>query len=355
MKIIRVGVDLAKNVFQVHGVDRTEKPVWRRKLNRAEWLKVLLEKIEPGCEIGMEGCGSAHHWARELQAKGFTVKLIAPQFVKPYVKSNKNDANDAEAICEAMSRPNMRFVSVKSVEQQDTQAVHRVRFELSKQRTAKANQVRGLVAEYGLVAPKQLVQLRRAIPGWLEDAENGLTGRFRRLLNGLWHDLLALDQRMTELDGEIAQIANTDPVAKRLQQLRGVGPVIATAMVATVGEVKQFTNGRQMAASLGLTPRQNSSGGKERLLGISKRGDTYLRTLLIHGARSVVRTAKGKEDRLSQWVSRIAQNRHPNIAAVALANKTARIAWAMMKNGTEYQPNRVVQSGLGNASEAIVR
>lgn len=355
MKIIRVGVDLAKNVFQVHGVDRNEKPVWRRKLSRAEWVKVLLDKIEPGCEIGMEACGGAHHWARELQAKGFKVKLIAPQFVKPYVKNNKNDANDAEAICEAMSRPNMRFVTVKTVAQQDLQAVHRARFELNKQRSAKANQIRGLVTEYGLVAPKKLVQLRMAIPDWLEDAENGLSGGFRRLLDGLWHDLMALDQRMTQFDGEIAQIANTDPVAKRLQQLRGVGPVIATALVATVGDAKHFAKGREMAVSLGLTPRQNSSGGKERLLGISKRGDAYLRTLLIHGARSVLKTAKGKEDRLSQWISRIAQNRHPNIAAVALANKTARIAWAMMRNGTDYQPNRVVQPGLGNASEVIVR
>lgn len=235
----------------------------------------------------------------------------------------------------------MRFVSVKTVAQQDIQALHRVRFELSNQRKAKANQIRGLVAEYGLVAPKELQPLRAAIPGWLENAENGLTARFRRLLNGLWHDLMALDQRVTELDREIAQIATTDPVAKRLQQLRGVGPMIATALVATVGDVKHFANGRQMAASLGLTPRQNSSGGKERLLGISKRGDAYLRTLLIHGARSTLRTAKGKEDRLSQWVTRIAQSRHHNIAAVALANKTARIAWAMMKNGTDYQPKLV--------------
>jgi len=343
MKLIRVGVDLAKNVFQVHGIDRSETPVWRRKLSRANWLETLLETIEPGCLIGMEACGGAHHWARRLQGHGFKVRLIAPQFVKPYVKSNKNDANDAEAICEAMSRPNMRFVSVKTVEQQDIQAVHRVRFELSNQRKAKANQIRGLVGEYGLVAPKELAQLRVAIPGWLEDAENGLTDRFRRLLNGLWHDMLALDQRMTELDREIAQIAATDPVAKRLQQLCGVGPMIATAMVATVGDVKHFANGRQMAASLGLTPRQNSSGGKERLLGISKRGDAYLRTLLIHGARSALRTAKDKDDRLSRWVTRIAQNRHPNVAAVALANKTARIAWAMMKNATDYQPDRVAK------------
>jgi transposase len=241
--------------------------------------------------------------------------------VKPYVKSNKNEANDAEAICEAMSRPSMRFVAVKTVAQQDIQAAHRVRAELSKQRKAKGNQIRGLVSEYGLVAPKELVHLRAAIPAWLEDAENGLTGRFRRLLNALWHDLRALDQRMIELDREIALMATADPVAKRLQQLRGVGPVIATALIATVGDVKQFANGRQLAAALGLTPRQNSSGGKERLLGISKRGDAYLRTLLIHGARSALRTASNKDDRLSRWVTRIAENRHHNVAAVRLGQQ----------------------------------
>jgi transposase len=341
MKLLRIGVDLAKNVFQVHGVDRSEKPVWRKKLNRNEWLQAVLERIEPSCEIGMEACSGAHHWARQLQKRGYTVKLIAPQFVKPYVKSDKNDANDAEAICEAMSRPTMRFVAVKTVEQQDIQAVHRIRSELSSQRTAKANQIRGLCAEYGLVAPKELLQLRAAIPCWLEDQDNGLTERFRRLLTGLWHDLLGLDERIKELDREITLIAQTDPVAKRLQQLRGVGPIIATAIVANVGDAKQFANGRQMAASIGLTPRQNSSGGKERLLGISKRGDAYLRTLLIHGARSMIRTAKAKEDHLSQWVMKIAATRHPNIAAVALANKTARIAWAMMTKETDYRPELV--------------
>lgn len=326
MKLIRIGVDLAKNVFQVHGVDRSEKPVWRKKLGRQEWLETVLERIEPGCEIGMEACSGAHHWARQLQKRGYTVKLIAPQFVKPYVKSNKNDANDAEAICEAMSRPNMRFVAVKTVEQQDIQAVHRVRASLIEQRTAKANQIRGLTSEYGLTAPKELSQLRMAIPCWLEHQGNGLTERFRKLLYGLWNDLRTLDERVTELDLEIAQIAASAPVAKRLQQLRGVGPMIATALVATVGDATQFTCGRQMAASIGLTPRQNSSGGKERLLGISKRGDAYLRSLLVHGARAMIRTAKAKEDPLSQWVIKIATTRHPNIAAVALANKTARIA-----------------------------
>ena len=341
MKIKRIGVDLAKNVFQLHGVDHTEQVVLRRRLKRENWLKVLLQKIEPGCEIGMEACTGAHHWGRLLEARGYKVKLIAPQFVKPYVKSNKNDANDAEAICEAMSRPNMRFVQVKSVEQQDIQATHRIRSELIGQRTAKVNQIRGLVSEYGLVAPQQIQALRKAIPQWLEDGDNGLTGRFRRILNGLWGDLKVLDDRIGELDREIKSMALNIPVAVRLQTLRGVGPMIATALIAAVGDGQQFANGRQMAASLGLTPRQHSSGNKERLLGISKRGDSYLRSLLVHGARSAVYAARNKEDRLSQWVTRLAARRHTNVVAVALANKTVRMAWALLRNGTEYEPGRV--------------
>lgn len=337
MKLIRVGIDLAKNVFQVHGVDRSEKRTWRRRLRREEWVSMLTERAEPGCEIGMEACGGAHHWARELQKLGYKVKLIAPQFVKPYVKSNKNDAADAEAICEAMARPGMRFVPLKTVEQQDIQAIHRVRASLVEQRSAKGNQIRGLVAEYGLVAPKELLHLRRALPRWLEDESNGLTARFRWLLRGLKDELVALDQRIAELDHEIEKIAQSEPDAKRLMQLRGVGPMIATAMLATVGDARQFRNGRQMSASLGLTPKQHSSGGKERMLGISKRGDAYLRSLLIHGARAVIRTARAKNDPLSSWVIRLADRSHPNVAAAALANKTTRIAWAMLSRGTNYQ------------------
>jgi transposase len=340
MKITRVGVDLAKNVFQLHGVDRSDKCVWKRKLSRAKWLKVLLRETDPSCEIGMEACTGAHHWGRQLQARGYVVKLIAPQFVKPYVKSNKNDARDAEAICEAMSRPSMRFVGIKTVVQQDIQAVHRIRSELMSHRNAKANQIRGLVAEYGLVAPQQILALRRAVPDWLEDAENGLSVLFRRLLDGLWKDLKQLELRLTELDHEINVIANNNPDAKRLQQLRGVGPMTATALVAAVGNAQQFKNGRQMAASLGLTPRQHSSGDKDRLLGISKRGDAHLRTLLIHGARAVIQMAKHKEDPLSRWLNVLLQRRHPNVVTVALANKTARMAWAMLRNGTNYQANQ---------------
>jgi len=338
MQITRVGVDLAKNVFQVHGVDRGGRCVWRRQLRRSQLLAVLSEKLERSCEIGMEACGGAHHWARELRERGFEVKLIAPQFVKPYVKSQKNDARDAEAICEAMSRPDMRFVSIKETEQQDIQALHRVRSSLITQRTAQANQIRGLVSEYGLVAPKQRAALRRAVPQWLEEAGNGLTDAFRAVLNELWEALLRVEERIRDLDREIARIAERHPVAKRLQQLRGVGPLVATALVARFGDGSQFTRGRQAAASVGLTPRHHGTGGKNRIYGITKRGDSYLRSILVHGARAAVSTAHRREDRLSCWVSELKGRTHTNVAAVALANKTVRIAWAMLRHGTDYQP-----------------
>jgi len=340
MKISRVGVDLAKNVFQLHGVDSRGKAIWKRQLPRDTWLRVLVETVEPGTEIGMEACAGAHHWARRLIAQGFRVKIIPPQFVTPFVKSNKNDANDAAAICEAMIRPNMYPVSVKTVAQQDLQAIHRIREEVKAHRVAKANQIRGLVAEYGLVAPKQLSALRPAIVDWLEDASNGLTDFFRQLLDGLREDLLRLDRRMAGLDQQIAEIANTHPAAKRLQQLRGVGPLIATALVATIGDGKQYRKGRDMAAAIGLTPRQHSSGGKDRLLGISKRGDAYLRCLLVHGARSAIRTTNGKDDRLSRWITGLQARRHQNVVAVAMANKLARIAWVIMAKGEEYDPDK---------------
>jgi transposase len=344
MKINRVGVDLAKNVFQLHGADHNGKTVWKRRLPRGKWLAVLCDTIEPGTEIGMEACAGAHHWARQLMRRGYPVKIIPPQFVKPFIKSNKNDANDAQAICEAMGRPNMHPVKVKTVEQQDLQAMHRIRDEIKSHRIAKANQIRGLVTEYGLVAPQQLPALRRAIPDWLEDAENGLSFLFRQLLQGLWEDLRMLDRRMVELDQQIAVIAQEDPAARRLQQLRGVGPLIATALVATVGDGRQYRNGRDMAAALGLTPRQHSSGGKDRLLGISKRGDAYLRCLLVHGARSAMRTAKDKDDRLSHWIINLQTRRHANVVAVAMANKMARMAWVIMTRDVDYDPDLAAAS-----------
>ena len=286
----------------------------------------------------MEACASAHHWARELQKRGYWVKLIAAQFVKPYVKSNKNDAVDAEAICEAMSRPGMRFVAVKSVAQQDTQAAHRIREELVGQRTAKANQIRGLVGEYGIVAPVGIQQLRRALPQWLENAENGLTDEFRALLADLVEDLRYLDDRIEGLTERISRCVDRDPVARRLLELRGVGPLTASALAGALGDGKTFTKGRDFAASVGLTPRQHSTGGKDRLLGISKRGDSYLRKLLIHGARAVLRYAKNRNDGLSQWLNDLSARKHANVVAVALANKTARVAWAIVHNDTVYDP-----------------
>lgn len=339
MQINRVGVDLAKNVFQVHGVDHSEQPVWRARLKRDRWIGELERRVDPGSTIGMECCAGAHHWARLLRSRGYRVRLIAPQFVKPYVKSNKTDRNDAAAICEAMSRPEMRFVPVKSVEQQDIQAVHRIRSELVSQRTAKANQIRGLVGEYGLVAPLRIGHLRRAVPAWLEDAENGLSDRFRRLLAGLWEDLCGLDERITTLDEELGAIARSHPAAQRLQQLNGVGPITATALVVALGDGKAFRRGRDFAVSLGLTPKQHSSGGKARMLGISKRGDAYLRQLLVHGARAAVRTAGKREDPLSEWIQALLRRKPANVATVALANKTARMAWAMIRKDCDYQPD----------------
>ncbi|MCP4944305.1 MAG: IS110 family transposase, partial [Planctomycetaceae bacterium] len=242
-------------------VDRKEKTVWQAKLKRDDWIDAIAERVEPGTVIAMEACASAHHWARELQKQGFVVKLIAAQFVKPYVKSNKNDRADAAAICEAMSRPDMRFVAVKTVQQQDTQAMHRIRTELVAQRTAKANQIRGLVGEYGLIAPVGMAQLRRAIPKWLEDAENELTIPFRAQLAQLSEDLKYLHDRVGALDESIAIEVKEDPVARGLMELRGVGPLTASALSGALGDAKGFKKGRDFAASLGLTPKQHSTGG----------------------------------------------------------------------------------------------
>lgn len=336
MKITRIGVDLAKSVFQVHGVDRAEKPIVTRQLRRNQMIE-FFQKLEP-CLIGMEACASAHYWAWVLTEMGHTVKLIAPQFVKPYVKGNKNDANDAEAICEAVSRPGMRFVPVKTIEQLHIQARHRVRSELIKQRTAKANQIRGLLAEYGIVIGLGVRCLRHHLPEILEEAENRLQEDFRLLLTGLRDDLVYLDERIKTEDKAIGTLANTHASARRLQQLRGVGPLVATALIAALGDGRQFRNGRQASAWVGLVPGQHSSGGKQTLLGISKRGDTYLRTLLIHGARAALRAARTKTDPLSLWLQGLCARRNPNVAAVALANKTMRLAWVLLRREEDYDP-----------------
>ena len=335
MKVTRVGIDLAKDIFQVHGVDGHGKTVLRRRLRRSEMASYF--KQLPACLIGLEACASSHHWARTISEQGHTVKLIAPQFVKPYVKGNKNDANDAEAICEAVGRPNMRFVPIKTVEQQNIQALHRIRTELVRQRTAKVNQIRGLLGEYGIVVRQGVAVLRKALPDILEDAENGLMSDFRALLAGLREDLVTLDERVVTLDQAMQTLANSHQAARRLLKLRGVGPITATALVASLGDGHLFPRGRDASAWVGLVPGQHSSGGKDKLLGISKRGDVYLRTLLVHGARSVIITAKSREDSLSRWVQNLCTRRNKNIAAVALANKTMRMAWAILKSGADYQ------------------
>ena len=336
MKITRIGLDLAKNVFQVFGVDAQDKRVLSRQLKRKD-MQAFFQAL-PACLIGMEACASAHYWAWVLTEMGHTVKLIAPQFVKPYVKGNKNDANDAEAICEAVSRPGMRFVPVKTIEQLHIQARHRVRSELIKQRTAKANQIRGLLAEYGIVIGLGVRCLRHHLPEILEEAENRLQEDFRLLLTGLRDDLVYLDERIKTEDKAIGTLANTHASARRLQQLRGVGPLVATALIAALGDGRQFRNGRQASAWVGLVPGQHSSGGKQTLLGISKRGDTYLRTLLVHGARAALRAARSKSGPLSLWLQGLCARRNPNVAAVALANKTMRLAWVLLRREEDYDP-----------------
>src|SRR3989442_6312046 len=282
MKITTVGLDLAKSVFQVHGVDARGKALLRKQLKRSEMLTFFANL--PPCLIGMEACSSAHHWARKLTTLGHEVRLMAPQFVKPYVKTNKNDRNDAEAICEAVARPNMRFVPVKTPEQQTVLALHRARAGFVKARTAQANQIRGLLSEFGIVLPQGIGQLCRRIPEILEDGDNALPAPMRALLSRLLVQLKGLDRQVAELKGEIVRWHLQNEHTQRLERIGGFGPLTASAFVASLGNAKSFKNGRQLAAWLGLVPRQDSSGGKTRLLGISKRGDTYLRTLLIHGA-----------------------------------------------------------------------
>lgn len=336
MELKRVGVDLAKRVFQIHGVDAGEQPAVRKTVNRSQ-LRRFFANLKPAL-VGMEACGTAHYWARELTSMGHQVKLIPPQFVKPYVKSNKNDANDAEAICEAVSRPTMRFVTVKTAEQQAAQGLHRIRSRVVRGRTALVNEIRGTLAEFGIVIETLGVPaVRKALPRILEDGENDLPGLLRELLQGLYEELVAADERLQTLNDQLLAQAKTDERVQRIQQLPGVGPVSASAIVASVGDARQFKSGRDFAAWLGIVPKQHSSGGKEKLGGISKRGDEYLRTLLIHGARACVLHCEGKLDRRNQWLGSLIKRRNKNIATVAVANKNARIIWAMLTRQEEYR------------------
>lgn len=291
----------------------------------------------PVCLIGLEACGGAHHWVRILTAMGHSVRMMAPQFVKPYVKSNKNDAVDAEAICEAVQRPNMRFVPAKSIEQQDIQSLHRIRSQLVGRRTAQANQIRGLLMEYGIIIPQGIAYIRKSLPDILEDGESQLSVIFREQLSDLYDEMVYLDDRIDQLELSLKMICQQNEDCKRLLTIPGVGLMTATALIAAIGDISAFKSGRELAAWLGLVPKQRSTGGKPTLLGISKRGDSYIRTLLIHGGRAVVRCAHKHEDKRSQWVGEVEQRRGRNITAVAVANKNARIAWALLTKKEEYQ------------------
>ena len=336
MTIATIGLDLAKNVFQVHGVNERGNAVLRKQLRRDQVAPFFANL--PACLVGIEACASAHHWARKLQALGHTVRLMAPQFVKPYVKSNKNDAADAEAICEAVARPSMRFVPIKNVEQQSVLSLHRVRQGFVRARTAQANQMRGLLGEFGLVVPQGIAYIAQRVPALIEDAANELPGSFRLLMQRLLEHLKVLQQQVDEIEAQIKAWHRASEASQRLEKVPGIGPLTATALVASVGDAKNFDNGRQFSAWLGVVPRQHSSGGKPTLLGMSKRGDAYLRTMLIHGARSVIYRATQKAD-ADSWLVKLTTRRNKNVAAVAMANKTARTVWALLAHGRDFRPD----------------
>jgi len=324
MNVTTVGIDLAKNVFSLHGVDGRGAVVLRKTVSRARLMPLIAQL--PACVIGMEACSGAHEWARRFAELGHTAKLMAPKFVAPYRKSGKNDGNDAEAICEAVSRPSMRFVPVKSVEQQAMLTLHRVRLGFVEERTATINRIRGLLAEFGVVLAQRTVEVRRGAAAALD----ALPSHAARALRDLLEHVRVLDERVREYERELAQHARSDERAKRIQALSGIGPISASAMIASVADAREFHNGRQFAAWLGLTPKQFSTGGKTRLGRITAHGDPYLRTLLIMGARSMLQTAARRTDKLARWAQAIRARRGYHRACVAIAAKHARIVWAML-------------------------
>jgi transposase len=328
-QITTVGIDLAKNVFSLHGVDAAGKAVLRRTVRRDRLVETVAS-LSP-CLIGMEACSGAHEWGRRFEQYGHRVKLMAPKFVAPYRKSGKNDGNDAEAVCEAVSRPSMRFVPVKSAEQQALLALHRVRYGFVVERTAIINRLRGLMAEFGVVLPLRAVTVRRQAA----QAAEALPQLAQGAIGDLLEQLRRLDERIDAYDCQIEQQAKLSEPARRLMAIRGIGATTALAIVATVGNAREFKNGRQFAAWIGLVPNQYSTGGKSRLGHISKRGDAYLRNLLVQGARSVLHNAPGREDRVSRWALKLQDRRGYHRTLVAIANKNARIAWALLARDQE--------------------
>ena len=346
---VRVGVDLAKQVIQVHAVDAAGRVLTSRALSRAKFIEWCVQ-LPAQCIVAMEASSSAHHWARKLTTLGLDARIISAQLVSPYRSqglTGKNDANDAAAICEAASRPTMRFIPVKSIEQQSMLCVHRLREGIKEDRTACINRIRGLLAEFGLVFPQGARELQSVLSDVLEDATNEL-GTLARLTlqraQSQWHEL---DAHLAWCDERIAAHGQQNEAVKAAATLLGVGPVTASAVVATVGDFKQFKSGAQFGAWIGLTPRQHSSGGKNNLGGITKRGDTYLRTLLIQGAKSAVMTAHRRTDKISQWAVALRDRSGWQKAVVALANKNARILWAVMTKGEAFDANHLSVKPVG--------
>lgn len=337
MNITTLGIDLAKNIFQLHGADNRGNAVLKKTLTRNKLAEVIANL--PKCQIVMEACGGANYWARKFNDYGHDVKLISPQFVKPFVKSNKNDRNDAEAIVEAASRPSMRYVSAKTIEQQDLQSLLRLREGCIEMRTKMSNQLRGLLAEYGIVIAKGISHLHKALPRLFDRGkDNELTAAFKEMLEMQYNLLLTMGQQITMYEVKLKMIAKTNEACQRVQQVEGIGPITAVALAATISNPNDFKNGRHFAAFIGLVPRQHSSGGQERLLGISKHGDSYLRQLLIHGARSVILYSGKKKDTRSRWINGLKIRAGVNRTCVALANKNARIVLALLKNKETYRP-----------------
>lgn len=334
-KITTVGLDLAKQVFHVVCCDARGKVIGKRVLRRSEVLRYFaqLESVR----VGMEACASAHYWGRALRDLGHEVRLLPAQHVKAYVRGNKNDYNDALAIAEAVVRPEMRAVAIKTVAQQDVQALHRLRQQCVASRTALCNQLRGLLGEYGVMLPLGLNRLRRRLPELLADAENGLSDFFRGLLAQGAQQLQELDRHIEAYTATLMRHSQQSDACRRLQTIPGFGPIVASVFHRVVGDGQAYRRGRDVSAAVGLVPRQHSSGGKSVLLGISKRGDRYLRSLLVHGARAVVRQAARKDDRLSRWINQIKAQRGHNKAVVALANKLARIGWAVLAHNSVYE------------------
>ncbi len=336
MKITTIGLDLAKNVFHVVCFDARFKEQSKRMLRRHQVLKYFANR--PSCCVAMEACSGASYWGREFRKLGHEVKLIPAQHVKRFLPGNKNDYNDARAIAEASTRPNIRTVEVKTVEHQDTQALHRIRSQCMRDRTALSNSIRGLLAEYGITIAQGISHVRRGIPELLEDADNGLSDFFRNLLMRRYQQFVELDEHIAFFTEHLERRSRQDEACERLQTIPGYGPIISSAFRSAIGTGENYSKGRDVAASLGLVPRQHSTGGKTVLLGISKRGDRYLRSLLVHGARAVVSQAKGKDDPLSRWINHIHDKRGKNKAVVAMANKMARMGWAILRHNTIYQP-----------------